>query len=94
MEVLTDEMPEGVSNDDPHGALATRRARALLDRILDELDDDKRAVFVLYEIEGVGMSEVAEAVGCPLQTAYSRLHAARDFVQKAALAAEAEVGPS
>jgi RNA polymerase sigma-70 factor (ECF subfamily) len=44
---------------------------------LEQLDDDKRAVFVLYEIEDLDMKEVAVAVGCPIQTAYSRLHAAR-----------------
>jgi RNA polymerase sigma-70 factor (ECF subfamily) len=27
------------------------------------------------------MAEVAEALGCPLQTAYSRLHAARKIVE-------------
>jgi len=62
-----------------------RRARGLLDRILAELDDDKRAVFVFYEIEHVPMAEVAEILGCPVQTAYSRLHAARRHVQAAAL---------
>jgi len=56
------------------------QARALLSALLDQLDDDKRAVFVLYEIEGLPMKEIAEVVGCPLQTAYSRLHAARKWV--------------
>jgi RNA polymerase sigma-70 factor, ECF subfamily len=51
--------------------------------LLAELDEDKRAVLVLYEIEGLTMREVAEVVGCPLQTAYSRLHAARDLLQVA-----------
>ena len=76
-EVVTDTPPEEVSRDDPHEALQAEQARATLDRLLDELDDDKRAVFVLYEIEELPMNEVALAVGCPLQTAYSRLHAAR-----------------
>lgn len=53
-------------------------ARAELQALLDELDDDKRAVVVLYEIEGFSMKEVADILDCPLQTAYSRLHAARD----------------
>jgi RNA polymerase sigma-70 factor (ECF subfamily) len=57
--------------------VALREARVELDRMLDRLDDEKRAVFVLFEIEELPMIEVAEAVGCPLQTAYSRLHAAR-----------------
>ncbi len=64
--------------DPPQPAsLAHREARAVLDQILDALDQPKRAVFVLYELEELSMAEVAEAVGCPLQTAYSRLHAAR-----------------
>ena len=63
------------------------QARALLDAALAGLDDDKRAVFVLYEIEQVAMSEIALAVGCPLQTAYSRLHAARRQVTDAFSAA-------
>jgi RNA polymerase sigma-70 factor (ECF subfamily) len=65
------------------GRVAAKQARALLDAIVDGLDDDKRAVFVLYELEELQMAEVAEAVGCPLQTAYSRLHAARAEVTAA-----------
>jgi len=57
-------------------------------QLLATLDEDKRTVLVLYEIEGLGMSEVAEIVGCPLQTAYSRLHAARALVLAAANQAE------
>jgi RNA polymerase sigma-70 factor (ECF subfamily) len=70
-----------------------RNARAVLDSVLDALDEDKRAVFVLYELEELPMSEVAEAVGCPLQTAYSRLHAARQKVEReiARLAAKEKV---
>jgi RNA polymerase sigma-70 factor (ECF subfamily) len=63
--------------------LAEQEARELLDALLDRLDENKRAVFVLYEIEQVPMQEVAEAVGCPLQTAYSRLHAARREISAA-----------
>ena len=83
-ELVTDAPPEQESKEDPHQALATRQARTRLDAILAELDDEKRAVFVLYEIESLPMNEVAEAVGCPLQTAYSRLHAARAMVTAAA----------
>jgi RNA polymerase sigma-70 factor (ECF subfamily) len=83
-EVVTDTLPDEPSTaDDPHAEAARREARAKLDRILDGLDEDKRAVFVLYEIEQLGMQEVAQAVGCPLQTAYSRLHAARKLVEDA-----------
>jgi RNA polymerase sigma-70 factor (ECF subfamily) len=60
--------------------------RATLRALLGVLDQDKRAVLVLYEIEGFTMKEVAEIVDCPLQTAYSRLHAARERLLEAYLA--------
>ncbi|MDF3070375.1 MAG: polymerase sigma factor RpoE [Polyangiaceae bacterium] len=62
---------------------ATLESRAFVQKLLEALDDDKRAVLVLYEIEGLTMREVAEVIGCPLQTAYSRLHAARDLLREA-----------
>lgn len=74
--------PEAKSELTPHEDLERARALAVALEILDELDDDKRAVFVLYEVEQLPMSEVAEAVGCPLQTAYSRLYAARRDVER------------
>lgn len=81
-ETVTDDVPEAATEPRQDVALSMREARARLDRVLDELDDDKRAVFVLYEIEELTMADVASAVGCPLQTAYSRLHAARAQVQE------------
>jgi len=80
-EVVTDLIPERHEDAGQHDAVALRQARAALDKILDALDHDKRAVFVLYEIEELTMAEVADALGCPLQTAYSRLHAARKVVE-------------
>jgi RNA polymerase sigma-70 factor (ECF subfamily) len=68
------------SGNEPDTSL---ESRAFVQQLLAELDDDKRQVLVLYEIEGLTMREVAEVVGCPLQTAYSRLHAARDVLQAA-----------
>jgi RNA polymerase sigma-70 factor (ECF subfamily) len=70
-----------------------RRALTLLDQALDELDDDKRAVFVLFELEQMPMVSVAEAAGCPLQTAYSRLYAGRKIVE-AALDRARKLGPT
>ncbi|HET9990924.1 MAG TPA: sigma-70 family RNA polymerase sigma factor [Kofleriaceae bacterium] len=64
--------------------LDARDARATLDRLLELLDPDKREVFVLFELEELAMAEVVALVGCPLQTGYSRLHAAREIVAAAA----------
>lgn len=61
-----------------------RRALAWLDGVLDTLDEEKRAVFVLHDIEQVTIADVAAAAGCPLQTAYSRLYAARKHIEAAA----------
>lgn len=61
----------------PHESLERQQDRRVLSALLDSLDPDKREVFVLYELEELPMKQVAEVCGCPLQTAYSRLHAAR-----------------
>lgn len=71
------ELPEQVAPAVQDEALEARRGHPALRRWLDELAPEQRDVFVLYELEELSMKEVAEACGCPLQTAYSRLHAAR-----------------
>lgn len=71
------EPPEQTSAADQLELFEQRQGYPGLRRLLDTLDADKRQVFVLYELEELSMKEVAEACGCPLQTAYSRLHAAR-----------------
>jgi RNA polymerase sigma-70 factor (ECF subfamily) len=65
-------------------------ARATLSRLLEVLDQEKREVVVLYELEGFTMKEVASIVGCPLQTAYSRLYAGRETLARAARSANSE----
>jgi RNA polymerase sigma-70 factor (ECF subfamily) len=89
-----DEAKERFAPADQHTDLEKRRALAWLDRVLDTLDDPKRAVFVLHEIELVPMVEVASAVGCPLNTAYGRLYAARKHVEAAARREQARRSPA
>jgi RNA polymerase sigma-70 factor (ECF subfamily) len=55
-----------------------KRARALLDFILDQMEADLRTVFVLYEIEELTTPEIADIVAVPLGTAASRLRRARE----------------
>jgi RNA polymerase sigma-70 factor (ECF subfamily) len=56
-----------------------RRAQAarLCQEILDELDDDKREVFVLIELEQMSAPDVAQVLAIPVNTVYSRLRLAR-----------------
>lgn len=72
-EVLDPSPAEGFAAPDPHELVEQQR---VLVRLLTALDDDKRAVVVLYEIEERPMREVAAILDIPLQTAYSRLQAA------------------
>jgi RNA polymerase sigma-70 factor (ECF subfamily) len=55
-------------------------ARAIEDA-LASLSEDKREVFELYEIDGMPMREVAATLEVPLQTAFTRLYAARAEVR-------------
>jgi RNA polymerase sigma-70 factor (ECF subfamily) len=61
-------------------ALEQSEWRRDLGALLDALDENQRAAFVLYEIQQLSMKEVAEALDCPLQTAYFRHKSARERV--------------
>ena len=61
----------------PERALEHSESRRLLDRALAELDEEKREVFVLHDLDETPVPEVARALGIPEGTAYSRLRAAR-----------------
>jgi RNA polymerase sigma-70 factor (ECF subfamily) len=55
-----------------------KRARELLNRVLDAMPLDLRTVFILFELEGLRSPEIAELVGVPLGTVASRLRRARE----------------
>jgi RNA polymerase sigma-70 factor (ECF subfamily) len=58
-------------------AIASEQDRQLLLRALESLDDGKRVVFVMHELNEHTMPEIAETLGIPLNSAYSRLRLAR-----------------
>jgi len=61
----------------PEESLEQRRALALLDAALARLPIELRSVLVLFELEGLEVSKIAEIEGIPLGTASSRLRRAR-----------------
>lgn len=62
-----------------------REARNLVTAALAQLPLEQRAVLVMHEIEERPVPEIAEIMGTPLPTAYSRLRAARaQFAQAVA----------
>jgi RNA polymerase sigma-70 factor (ECF subfamily) len=82
-EILDEQLDPAAAAADPETDLETSRAWQKLSRVLDAMDVAQRQVFVLYELEAIPMSEIAAILDCPLQTAYSRLHAARRVVRSA-----------
>lgn len=64
----------------PSDAVEDREAYELGRRVLMQLSPQHREVFLLYEVEDMRMIEIAQALECPLQTAYSRLYKAREYV--------------
>ncbi len=64
-------------------ALASRQATDLVQAALDTLDDDRRNVFVLHELDGTSVPDIAAALSIPLNTAYSRLRLAREHFSAA-----------
>lgn len=61
----------------PSRILELNESVQLLHALLDQLDDPKRMVFVLGELEQLSAPEIAEALGENLNTVYARLRAAR-----------------
>lgn len=65
----------GHASHAPHdGADAART----LHELLEHLDDDKRAVFIMAELEGMTAPEIAMATATKVATVYSRLRLARE----------------
>lgn len=59
-------------SDTPHTA-----ERLAIERALSRLSAAKRAVVVLVEVEGYTCEQVAEMIGVPIGTVWTRLHHAR-----------------
>jgi RNA polymerase sigma-70 factor (ECF subfamily) len=75
------ERPDGAPD-----ALATTEANDLRERLgraLAELPPEMRTVFMMYHFQGRKYREIAAAMGIPLGTVMSRLHAARQRLRPA-----------
>jgi RNA polymerase sigma-70 factor, ECF subfamily len=61
----------------PDALLERAAAARVVRELLDDLDDDKREVFVLAELEQLTLREIADVLHEPMGTVASRLRAAR-----------------
>jgi RNA polymerase sigma-70 factor (ECF subfamily) len=67
--------------NDTFAALSRAQAAATVLAILDTMDDEKRAVFALVELEQLSVPEVAKLLDLNLNTTYSRLRIARQVFE-------------
>jgi RNA polymerase sigma-70 factor (ECF subfamily) len=79
------ELPEEpvATQPTPFEQLKTNADLELLASLLAELDEPKREVFALVEVDEMTVPEAAEVLEIPLNTAYSRLRAARQAFEAA-----------
>lgn len=66
----------------PDDLLEQRRARETLDRVLDGMELELRAVFVLFELEEMSTNEIASLLSIPHGTVASRLRRAREDFER------------
>ncbi len=62
---------------DPEAWLQARERTRLLYRLLDELGEDQRTTFILFELEGLSGNQIAEITGTSVGTVWVRLSRAR-----------------
>ena len=76
---------EATASDVPGAALESRvgarRHLAQLAAAIDALPPARREVYVLAELEGMSAPEIADALGCKVNTVYSRLRRARSDLE-------------
>lgn len=77
-ESLRDVDTELAAMPSPEEQLDEKRACEVIYRLLSELDEDVRAIFVMYELDGMTMNEIAQVLGVPIGTVGSRLRRARE----------------
>jgi RNA polymerase sigma-70 factor (ECF subfamily) len=82
------------SAPDPEEAASRNQARALLEAILASMKEERRIVFVLYELEGLTMTEIATLLSLRMGTVASRLRRAREHFDAEAkrVQAAADIG--
>ena len=68
---------------DPESKVDLEEKATVVREALDGLDEGKRMVFLLADVEGLKMQEIAACEGINVNTAYARLRAARQHIAKA-----------
>ena len=72
-----DELPERGDGTDLESQVEARKTGAMVQAALLELDEPKRAAFVMHHFEGLSPNEISEVMQVPPATTYTRLRTAR-----------------
>lgn len=72
-------VPEAEAYRRPDREASSREQLERAERILSKLGPLKRSVFVMFELEGLSCQQIADELGLPVGTVYSRLHSARQL---------------
>jgi RNA polymerase sigma-70 factor (ECF subfamily) len=75
-------LPQPKAPTAPDDAVDQQQKLALLHQALGRINPKKRVAFLLYEMGGYTLEEIAELVDAPLNTVAARLRAARQEVRK------------
>lgn len=75
----TDDVPLKLAMDAPlpDAVTAAKQKSKRVEALLQQLDEERREVLLLCDVEGYTIPEVAEATGVNLNTLYTRLRTAR-----------------
>lgn len=66
----------------PVQSLEAKEKTRQLERLLRDLNEDQRAAFVLFELEGYSGDDIARLQGVPINTVWARIHKARKKLQE------------
>jgi RNA polymerase sigma-70 factor (ECF subfamily) len=69
--------------EDPEEDNVRRDGLEMLERALESMGLEHRTVFILFELEGMLCSEIADVLELPLGTVYSRLRRGRELFDRA-----------
>lgn len=78
-DVLADQSNPAAS---PEALTEQKRHREMLDRVLENMDEAVRSIFVLYSFEEMTMAEIATVLDIPPGTVASRLRRAREIFRE------------
>lgn len=72
-----DERVASAGRDGPLAGALRHEASGIVMEFLQDLDDDRRAAFILAELEQMTAPEIGQALGVNVSTVYSRIASAR-----------------